>query len=485
MKNSSKTSLNIGELESYILDAMQKWQVPGLSIAIVKGGKTVLSKGYGIRENGKDLLVDEHTLFALSGATVSFTASALAILVGEGKMDWNDRLIDLLPGFKTANDQVSNYATVIDALSNRTGLSTEPLSFFPHPDLNRQDLLAQMKHVQSVTDFRSQWGVDFLMNTAVGEIIPALTDTSWDDFVRDHLFEPIGMRDGVTGPHLFSDNVNVAMPHDRIAGKAVPVSHAQTSNIGPAISIYSSAEDMVKWLIFQLNNGKVGDKVIIPECEVNRMRSSYIAANFEIPGIAKNFINQGLGLYISDSSMGYKIYSNGGDIDGMEAYHAFVPELNLGIAVMVNAMIAMPQPLIGWIIDRYTDAPRKDWVNDSLPDYVNHIDSFFSGLETRRNAITDNSKKLSLAIELYAGLYRHPLLGDLEVQVSGGKLSFRFGTSYKGELLHTNNDTFFINAETSCLSKFYFSGPAQFRLDQVGRISSLFVVDREFQKIEP
>ena len=479
----NQAALDMNELENYITDAMKRWEVPGLAIAIVKDGKTLLAKGYGTREVGKDLPVDEHTLFPISGSTAAFTASALAILVGEDKLNWNDPIVNLLPGFKTGNDLVSNYATVIDALANRTGLPSEMLSFSPHPDLDRADILSKMKYLESPNNFRNHWDVNFHMNVAAGEIIPALTGISWDDFVNDRLFKPIDMTDSITGPHLFGNNSNIATPHETEEGKVMPVSHARSSNIGPATSIYSSVADMAKWLTFQLNDGRLGDKTLISEEGINMMRTNHIAANFDFPGIAKNFINQGLGLYISDSSSGHKLYSNGGDTEGFESYHAFLPELDLGIAVMVNSTKVMPQPLIAWIIDRYTDAPRKDWVNELVPFYSESVETMLSDLEKSREEITDPSKQPSQSIESYAGLYQHPLLGDLTVQATNGELSFALGTSYNGDLLHANHDTFFIKVKTPHLGKFMFSGPAQFRLDQTGKVSSLVAVDREFQRV--
>lgn len=488
MNNELTKPLDQEELEHYILDAMEKWKIPGLSIALVKDGKTVLVKGYGAREVNKNLPVNEHTLFAISWATQSFTAASIALLVAEGKMSWDDRLIDLLPGFKTGSDLVTNYATVTDALANRTGLADEVLAYDAHPNLSRTDLLGRMKELKSSNEFRSQLSPNTLMTVAVGEIIPALTGTSWDDFVRERLFGPVGMTDSITGPHLSNSHSNIVTPHEPEAGKVIPISHARSSNIGPAASIYTSAADMAKWLSFQLNNGKVGDKTIIPESEIKTMRSSYIPANFDFPGISKRFINQSLGLLISDSSMGCQLYSNGGGTEGMEFYHAFVPELDLGIAVMVNSRIALPQRIVAWIIDRYTDAPRKDWADQVLPVFAKARETRLSGLETKRIELTDSSKKPSLALASYEGLYHHALLGDLRVEVDTDteelrRLSFTLGSTYQGDLLHTNNDTFFIKVKTPLLGKFILSGPAQFRLDQAGEVSSLFVMEREFQKV--
>ena len=156
----------------------------------------------------------------------------------------------------------------------------------------------------------------------------------------------------------------------------------------------------------------------------------------------------------------------------------------IGVAVMINSGIAMPQRLVAWIIDRYTGAPGKDWVNDILPIFEKRHETTLYDIEESRQKITDPSKKPSVAVESYAGLYRHPLLGDLLVEVVAGELTFILGTSYQGNLLHANHDTFFIDVKTPHLGKFFFTGPAQFRLDSTGQVSSLFAMDKEFLRVE-
>ncbi|WP_165777017.1 serine hydrolase [Paremcibacter congregatus] len=478
------SSFKKDELEAYIRDSMEKWHVPGLSIAIVKNGETILSKGYGVRELGKNDVVDENTLFPIAGSTRSFTASALAILVAEDKIDWNDRMVDVLPGFRTGSDLVSNYATIIDALANRTGLETEVLSWFPHPDVSRAELLGRLRYVKPAHEFRSDKGVNLLMIVAAGEIIPAQTGISWDDFVRVRLFDPVGMKHSITGPHLFGGIVNIATPHAKAGGELVPVAHTRTSNIGPTMSIYSSASDMAKWLLFQLANGKVGGEAIIPEEEIKMMRSSHSPRNMKFPGVVNNFASEGLGLLISDSAKGHKIYSGGGDVDGMESFHAFIPELDLGIAVMANTHQVVPQRLTTWIIDRFTDAPMRDWVSEGLSAYERQFAQFFSALEKNRQDNTDLSKKTSLPMQEYAGLYQHPLLGNLKIEYNVNGLSFILGQEYKGALKHANHDTFYLDVKTPYIAKYLLKGPARFIINHKGKIASLFVENREFQKVD-
>jgi hypothetical protein len=292
------------------------------------------------------------------------------------------------------------------------------------------------------------------------------------------------MTDSITGPHLFANNSNIATPHETEAGQVSPVPHARTSAIGPATSIYSSAADMAKWLIFQLNNGKINNDVLIPEQEMEMLRRSHQTANFEFPGIAKQFIQQGLGLLISDSSSGHKLYSYGGDAEGLESYHAFLPEIGLGIAVMINSTKVMPQPLIAWIIDRFTNAPNRDWVNEQVPIYMEEPVTIFSELEQKRIAITDPSKSPSQSIASYAGHYQHPLLGDLRIEADSEQLTFKLGTAYSGVMLHANRDTFYIKLQSPHLGRYFFNGPAQFRFDTAGRLHSVVAVDREFKRVD-
>ncbi|MDG1818253.1 MAG: serine hydrolase [Porticoccaceae bacterium] len=477
--------LDIEALESYLLAAMEKWQVPGLSLAIVKDGKTVLAKGYGVRETGKEQAVDQQTLFPIAGSTMSFTAAALAILVDEQRLNWTDRMIDLLPGFQASSDLITHTATITDVLAHKTGLPVDSLSFYPNPGFSRAEILRRIKHIKPSSEFRAQSSPNFQMYTAAGEVIPVLTDISWDDFVSERLFKPIGMTDSITGPDQFGNKNNIARPHETIEGNLTAVLHANTSNVGPAVSIYSSAADMAKWLNFQLNLGKVGENPLISPEQINIMRRSHNTANYAFPEMAKHFINHGFGLMITDSSQGgHKFYSFGGNTEGTESYHAFAPELGLGIAVMVNSSTVIPQPLVAWIIDRYTGAPDRDWISERTPVYEAGIESALTALDEKQKAITDPSTSPSVALSCYGGGYRHPLVGDLNITERAGALSYTLGSTYQGELTHANHDTFFSRVKKPYLGQFFFSGPAQFRLDVEGEVISVVIAGREFLRVD-
>ena len=484
----SVPSLNIDPLETYVQEKMMQWNIPGLSLSIVKDGKPVVVKGYGTREVGQVLPVDQHTLFPISGGTRLITASALALLVAEGQLSWDDRLVDLLPGFKTGSELINQEATLIDALACRIGLPMEKLACFANPRLSRYDLLAKLQYITKPSGFRNGQGASHLLLVAAGEIIPAVTGISWDDFVRDRLFKPLEMSSAITGPHLLKAGDNVATPHGNIGGKRATIPHAMSQNLGPASSVYCSATDMARWLQFQLDNGVLnisaeGNQVLIPQAQIDAMRKIHMASPIGLPGYVADLAGYGLGSFVLTHHTGYRVYCAGGDTEGFEAFYAFVPELNLGIAAMVNAHHSIPQRLIPWIVDRYTDAPERDWIEETLGELEDRvITSPMLKLDKLRRQLTHPSQPPSLPLDDYAGVYQHPFLGDLSIRKTGETLAFTLGEIYEGELPHANHNTFFREPIKQFYNRFLFRGPLRFNLSVEGCVESLTISEGKFHK---
>jgi len=484
---SSGPSLNLEQLDHYIGTAMDQWKVPGLSLAIVKDGQTVVSKGYGIREVGKDIPVGEHTLFPVTAATRLMTASALALLVDEGRLSWDDRLVDLLPGFSTGSELVNQHATLTDALASRIGLDFlgELVACGSRPGLSRRDLLDSLQGISQPKCFRNRRGESYLLPLAAGEVIPAITGISWDDFVQARLFDPLGMTDSITSPALLQGRDNVATPHGEVAGERVVVEHAMTHNVGPALSVYSSAADMAKWLQCQLDNGKVGEQVLIPSAQIDAIRKVCMGGPIGLPGYVPDLMGCGLGVWeFTHRSSGCRVYGLGGDTEGFEAFYVFIPELNLGIAAMVNAYHSIPQRLIPWIIDRYTGAPETDWMA-TLSDLEERV---FTGPRLQLNRLREQLTKPScppgLPLDAYTGVYQHPFIGELTIRQTGETLAYTLGEIYQGALPHANHNTFFREPVGSIYNQCLFRGPLRFNLSVEGNVESLTIDDRVFQKCQ-
>ena len=490
----STRSIDLDHLETYIHTTMTQWDIPGLSLSIVKDGQIIVAKGYGTREVGKNLPVDQYTLFPITGGSRLFTASALALLVAEGRLCWEDRLVDLLPGFKTGSELINQEATLIDAMAMRIGLPGELLASFPNPGLSRQELLNKLQFLNRPVSFRDGLGSSFLMSVAAGEVIAAVTGISWDKFVWERLIKPLGMSTTITGPQWLPTRDNIAAPHDKSGDQRVPSFHAATDNLGPAYSVYSNAADMAQWLKLHLDKGVVHQQtednstvaegsVLIPEAQVDLMQKVHMGASAGLPGYVADLAGCGLGILILTHRSGCRVYGYGGDTQGFEAFNVFVPELQLGIAVMVNAHTAIPQRLIPWILDRFTGLPEKDWINDTLGELEQrYVTSPTEKLNQLRQELTLSSQLPCLPLSAYEGVYQHSFLGDLTIYQSGNTLAYTFGETWEGELPHCNHNTFFREPVKPFYNRCFFRGPLRFNLDYAGTVESLTIEEGEFHK---
>ncbi len=467
------------DLDAYIEKSMKQWQVPGVAVAIVKDDKVVLAKGYGTRTYGKNEPVDENTLFAIGSQTKTFTATALAMLVGEGKLGWDDRMIERLPGFKVQDDVATSYATIRDALSHRSGVREIGEDWHMNPSLSRKEVLQTMKYLPPANDFRSGYHYSNKMFLAAGEIVPEVTGISWDDFIETRIFKVLGMKNSNTSITKFGFNNNVATPHIPMIDndKAIIVPYHNIDSIGPAGSINSSAIDMAQWLRFQLNNGKLAEEVIVAEHALNETRqihNTVTGANEGLfSGIGMGETTHGLGVFINELE-GYKVYQHAGAIDGHVSMSAFVPELDLGVVVLANLEDLYSMALLSWILNRYIGANEIDWT-----------DALFEGMRSY-NALKKEEKiqarikpvpntKPSLLLSEYTGVYTNDALGELVITLEDDSLVFKQGEVVQGKLNHLHFDTFLAHIAEPVRTAWILGEdkPMQFHLGLSGTIKRI------------
>ena len=242
------------KIDKTLKKAMSDWESPGLAVAIVNDDSIICAKGYGIRELGKPQKVDEHTFFAVGSQTKSFTAAALAILVDEGKLTWDDPVTKFLPQFTLSDPWITKALTIRDCLTHRSGF--EPL-IMPWILTNhtRDEYLHRYHHARSIHGFRNTFNYNNIMFLLAGQIIPAVTSKSWDEFVKERIFKPLQMKTSNTSITEFSSEANCASPHEIIDGKIQPIPWRNVDNIGPAGSINSNVMEMAQWLRMQLGKG--------------------------------------------------------------------------------------------------------------------------------------------------------------------------------------------------------------------------------------
>jgi len=454
-------------LDRYCEQALRDWEVPGMSVGIIKDGKVALAKGYGIAEAGKTAKADEQTLFAIASNTKAFVATALAMLVEEGKLKWDDPVQQHLPWFKLYDPYVSAHTTVRDLLCHRTGLGTFSGDVVWYKsNYSAQEAVRRAAELPQAYEYRAGYGYSNLMFLAAGEVIRSVSGKSWDAFVAERIFAPLGMSRTVTSVKALPKTSNVAAPHKNNQ----PIPWVDWDNMGAAGGIISSTTDMLKWLQWNLDQGKLGDKQLLPAKSfwelwqphnINRLGES---SRKRYP--TRHFYLYGLGWGLFDYN-GYLVVSHSGGYDGMYSRTFFVPELQLGGVILTNSMTGIGNALMYRTLDAYTTGATRDWSKELLAlekaGAVAH-DAEMKELKSKRMSGT----KPSLPLEKYAGLYRCKFYGDIRVHADNGALSIQFmpAEGLRARLSHWHFDDFELQwAEPQAWFDF---GTVQFVLDHAG-----------------
>jgi CubicO group peptidase (beta-lactamase class C family) len=435
----------LGGFDDYVNKALRDWEVPGVAIAVVKDDRIVFAKGYGVRKLGDPAPVNERTLFAIGSSSKAFTAAAVAMLVDEGKLKWDDPATKYLPGFELYDPYVTRELTVRDLLSHRSGLERGDLLWYGTEN-DRDEILRRARYLKPTWSLRSTFGYQNLMYLAAGQLVARVSGKSWDDFVRQRIFTPLGMTASGTSIRDLKEADNVASPHGEIEDKVTPIPWRNIDNIGPAGSINSNVVDMAQWVRLQLGQGTYQNRRLISYGAVKETHTSQTVMRLDPPYSLRypeaNFLNYGLGWFLSDYR-GRKLVEHGGAIDGMRAQVALVPEEKLGLVVLTNrGGSTLPVALMYRILDAYLGAaPPRDWAAELLKTEKS-LEEQGKGAAKKLEAERVSGTKPTLALEKYQGTYKNDLYGEVKVTLENGKLSLRFGPAFTGELEHWHYDTF-------------------------------------------
>src|ERR1700741_2978721 len=264
-------------LDVYIKREMARWNLPGMAIAVVKDGKVTFMKGYGMANITSKTAVNENTAFQIASNTKAFTGTSLAMLESYGKINLNDKVKKYLPYFKMNEDWKTNEVTVIDVLSHRIGYETFQSDLLNwNCNRSRKDLIENMANVTPKHGLREKYGYCNVGFLTAGEIIPAVCDTSWDDYLKYHFFKPLKMTNTGTRYKEFISSSKSSKAYTIVDNKITEIKPANVDNLGPAACITSSVNDLSKWMIMLLDNGKYNGKQIVPKDAIQRTRESYM-----------------------------------------------------------------------------------------------------------------------------------------------------------------------------------------------------------------
>ena len=402
-------------LDKYMEREMKRWNVPGCAVAIVKDGKTVVMNGYGVRETGKSDKVDENTLFQIASNSKAFTAASIALLDYQKRLSLDDKVTKWLPYFKLNDELASREVTVKDLLCHRIGFQTFQSDLLNwNCNLSRKELITNMRNVKPVYSFRSHYGYCNAAFLTAGEIIPAVTDTSWDDFLKYHYFLPLKMNHtSTTYKTIIADN-NACKPYTIADNNLVLLPYANVDNLGPAASINSCVKDLANWLLMQLDSGRFEGKQAVPFEALQKTRASNTITN-ELPGGNSNFQTYGLGWFLADYN-GKKVIRHDGGADGFVTTTCFIPQLNLGIVVLTNTDANwFYAALRSQLIDAYMNLPYTNYS-------ANYYKAFAEGMKKDNeeiNKLREIAKKYpkpALNELQYYGKYKNDVYGEIRIE---------------------------------------------------------------------
>lgn len=464
----------LSDFDDYVIKALKDWDVPGLAIAIVKNDRLVLARGYGVRKLGEPAAVDERTIFAIGSASKAFTSAAVAMLVDEGKIKWNDPVTKHLPGFQLFDPHTTRELTVRDLLCHRVGLDRADMIWYGTP-FDRDEIVRRIRFVKPANSLRSAFGYQNIMYLTAGQTVSAVSGKSWDEFIRDRIFVPLEMSSSSTSIKALSQGNNVATPHMKVDEKLQPVPYRNIDNIAPAGSINSNVAEMAHWVRLQLGEGSYNGKRVIESSSIREMQEPQTIIRREPPWTLTvpdaKFLSYGLGWFLHDHR-GRKVVQHGGNIDGMAALVAMIPEEKLGMVVLTNMNgTRLPSALMFRIFDAYLGAPARDWSADLLKTSKT-LEAQAKASEKRTEEARVNGTSPSLPLDKYAGSYNDDAFGDATISVENGKLTLRT-PAFAGELDHWHYDTFRVNWKSGTFGHALVT----FTLDAQGKVDSLRIAE--------
>ena len=461
----------------------KEFGVPGVTIAIVEDGKVTLAKGWGVRDITTNQPVDADTIFFTGSTGKAFTNAALATLVDEGKIKWDDKVIDHMPDFRMWDPWVTREMTIRDLLVHRSGLGLGEgdLLFLPNSTLSRKDTVHRIRYLKPATSFRSGYAYDNILYMAAGQLIEEVSGETWEKYIHDHVFGPLGMNHSTDTDAEYQANPNHARPHSRNSGPIhglgtqTPLDENATiaQNAAPAGGLAISANDMSHWLLTQLGRGKIpgsGKNLFSAEQSEQMWNPEVIQPIHHFPpefaATEPHFNLYALGWDIQDYR-GAKLVGHGGAVLGSQATIALLPEKNVGIFIAANSEDG--EIILGLqdeLLDYYLGLPRANWP-EKFHEYK------MAKLNAAAKQVQSTEAKPakvgpSLSLDHYVGDYTDPWYGTIKVRQSGNGLAIEFphSSGMEGPLTHYQYDTFKTNPKLDWVEPAYVT----FSLDANGKV---------------
>jgi CubicO group peptidase (beta-lactamase class C family) len=441
------------DLDTLVARVLKTFDVPGVGLAIVKDGQVIVARGYGVRKLGEPAPIDGRTLFGIASNTKIFTATALGLLVEEGKLQWDAPVTRYLPGFQMWDPWVTREITIRDLLVHRSGLGlgAGDLLWWPPSTYDRKEIARRLREIRPVTSFRSAYAYDNVLYLVAGEVIETLTGQSWEDFVSSRILAKVGMTDSNVRHSAALAGGNVAATHAPVEGKVRPIAPFDSDNTNPAGGINSSAEDMARWVRTLLAEGVLADGSRLFSAGTYRQLTTLVTPMPignpppELAAVRPNFNGYALGLGVRDYR-GHKMLTHTGGLPGYVSLVMMIPDVKLGVVVLTNQESAGAFNSLGYsVLDHYLGPSQTDWV-DAYQKASARQEAAFAEAEKKAAAARNATSGPSLPLAGYARTYRDAWYGDIGIALENGKLVMKFSRtpSLVGDMEHWQHDTFVV-----------------------------------------
>lgn len=471
---------NATQIDSLVNDALERLNVAGAAVAVVKDGKVIHSRGYGVKSFATKEKVDEHTLFAIASNSKAFTTAALSILVEEGKIKWTDRVIDHIPEFKMYNSYVTENFNIEDLLTHRSGLGLGigDLMFFPDgSDFRIDDLLSSFQYFKPVSAFRTKFDYDNLLYLVAGELIKRTSGMPWEQFIQTRIFDPLGMDSSYPSLRDVKDKSNLASPHTTAYGDMKVLPNFEEMINGAAGGIYANVNDLAQWMLVHLNKGLYGEQLKDTLFSVeNQIEMWTIHTPTRVnrnPRYNSHFAGYGLGWGLTDVKGNIEVSHTGG-LPGMLSRTVLIPDLNLGIVVLTNTEPGGAGVFAGvsrTLADSYLGLDDYGWINRFSKNIEENKGESATVVDKIWATVASN-KKIKVDKGPYIGMYKDNWFGNIEVFDKSGTLWMRCLRSPKlnGPMSFYKANTFVVKWEYQDMNADVF---AMFGLDENGKAESL------------
>ena len=439
------------KIDEIVISTLERFEIPACSVAIVYQNEIIFNSGFGTRTKGENEPVNEHTIYALASISKTTVSACLGILVDEGRIKWSDPVRKYLPDFELFDSFATQEMQVRDLLIHNSGLPPESGgTIWYGSTFSRKEVIERLRFLKPIQSFRSGYAYQNITFLVAGELIAAVTGISWDIFVRDRIFNPLGMLRTKTHLSDLKKLDNIATPHARINGQVRPIAYRSHDNIGPAAAVNSSVWDWAQYVRMHLAKGSFSGKIILKPERIKEFWES----NTPIPiGPLPDFFNvdppflnaYGLGWFIRNYQNTKLVYHSGG-VDGMRTMMTLVPDASLGILVFTNMEAPGIASISNQVLDICLGFSPKPWL-DWYDQYFLEIRQKLEKTQQQKRELHVTGTKALLNLEAYCGVFRDRMIGNINISLENGSLHLRFEHNpvFQAKLSHWQDECFEIN----------------------------------------